>query len=255
VKVLIVDDEPAARRRLASLVEEVDPSIEIVAEAPDGLAAIQLADARRPDVVLLDIAMREVDGFDVARHLADPRPLIIFQTAFQEFAVKAFDYEALDYLVKPVKRERLAQALERARQRIAVRQGAGQGSGWDRAALDRFGAAIGYRPGPTARLLVRHAGGHKLVPLAEIAWFSAADGLVRAHTQGASWVVDYTIGELEARVGRAFVRASRAALVNLAAIDRSTSDGDGSATLVLKDGTKVHVSRRRAAEVWKLLEG
>ena len=91
MRVLIVDDEPAARRRLAMLIEEIDTAgiegIEIVGEASDGLAALNLARERSPDVILLDIAMREVDGFDVARHLPAPRPLIIFQTAHQQFAL------------------------------------------------------------------------------------------------------------------------------------------------------------------------
>jgi DNA-binding LytR/AlgR family response regulator len=108
MRVLIVDDEAAARTRLASLVEEIDPAIDIVGEAQDGVAALELVRTQLPDVILLDIAMPEVDGLDVARHLPDPRPLIIFQTAYHEYALDAFDQQALDYVVKPVRRERLA---------------------------------------------------------------------------------------------------------------------------------------------------
>jgi DNA-binding LytR/AlgR family response regulator len=251
MRLLIVDDEPAARQRLAALVEEVDPSIEIVGEAADGLTAIELVKERRPDVVLLDIAMREVDGFDVARHLAEPRPLIIFQTAFQEFAVRAFEHEALDYLVKPVRRERLAQALDRARVRLAAVPAK---PGWDRSALDRLGAALRYRAAPSARLLVRHGAGHRLIRVRDVLRFSAAEGLVYAHTGSGSHVTDYTLNELEARMGEAFIRTSRADLVNLAEIAQTATNGDGSATLTLRNGATVRVSRRRAAAVWQRLE-
>ena len=117
MRVLIVDDEAAARRRLASLLEEL--GVEIVGEAPDGLAALAAVRQHRPDVVLLDVAMPEIDGFDVARHLDEPRPLIIFQTAYAEFALKAFEHDALDYVVKPVTRDRMAQAIDRAARRLA----------------------------------------------------------------------------------------------------------------------------------------
>ena len=119
MRVLIVDDEPAARQRLALLLADLD--VEVVGEAANGIEALELVRERRPDLLLLDIAMPEVDGFDVVRHLPEPRPLVVFQTAYDEHALKAFDHEALDYVVKPVTRERLAQALDRARRRLAER--------------------------------------------------------------------------------------------------------------------------------------
>ena len=112
MRVLIVDDESLARVRLATLLEEIDAAgIQIVGEAADGVSALDLIRQHQPDVVLLDISMPEVDGFDVARHLPHPRPLIIFQTAYAEYALQAFDHDALDYVVKPVTRTRLAQAV------------------------------------------------------------------------------------------------------------------------------------------------
>ena len=252
MRVLIVDDEAAARRRTAMLIEEIDPDgIDIVGEAPDGIAALSLARERRPDVILLDIAMREVDGFDVARHLSAPRPLIIFQTAHRQFAVDAFEHDALDYVVKPVTKERLAAALERARARLASRIA---NPPLDATALDRVRAAIGYTPGTPARLLVRYRGGHLLTPLADIQGFSAADGVVYAHTPAGTRLTDYTLNELEIRTNGRFVRASRRELVNLAHVQRVVGTGDGSLTLVLSDGSSVRVSRRRAAAVKQLLK-
>ena len=109
MRVLIVDDESAARRRLAIMLSELD--VEVVGEAKNGLEALQLVRERRPDVILLDITMPEVDGFDVAQHLPEPRPLIVFQTAFDEYALEAFDHEAIDYLVKPVMLPKLQRAI------------------------------------------------------------------------------------------------------------------------------------------------
>jgi two-component system, LytTR family, response regulator AlgR len=250
MRVLIVDDEPAALRRLAMLVEEIDPRVEIVGEAANGLDALELARQRAPDVILLDIAMREVDGFDVVRHLPAPRPLIIFQTAHHQFAVEAFEHEALDYVVKPIRKERLAAALERARTRLA----ASVRPVVDAAALESAGHAFGYVPVPGARLLVRHGSGHRLVPLAEILRFAAEDGVVHAKTTAGSPITDYALNELEVRTGGRFVRTSRAELVNLTQIERVASNGDGSLTLTLSDATRVRVSRRRAATVRQLLK-
>ena len=245
MRVLIVDDEPAARRRLATLLEEIG-GVDIVGEAATGVAALDLAATRRPDVILLDIAMPEVDGFDVARHLAEPRPLVIFQTAFHEHALQAFEHDALDYVIKPVRRERLAQAIERARTRLETLR---QARAWDAATLARLGDAVGYRPSHPARLLVRHAGGHRLVPIGDIIRCSAADGVVYAHLADGTPIVDYTLADLEARLAGQFLRVSRADLVNAAHVVRITGNGDGSATLHVTGGAAVHVSRRRTADV------
>jgi DNA-binding LytR/AlgR family response regulator len=252
MRLLIVDDEAAARTRLASLVEEIDQGIEIVGEAADGVAALELARTAAPDVILLDIAMPEVDGFDVARHLPEPRPLIIFQTAYHEYALEAFDQQALDYVLKPVRRERLAQALERARGRLATLERARL---WSPGSLEKLGSALGHRRPHPARLLVRQGAGHRLLPLGEVLRFAADEGLVHAHTREGSPVTDYTLVELETRLAGGFVRVSRADLVNLAHVLRIVSNGDGSATLTLGDGSTVHVSRRRAADVRAALEG
>jgi DNA-binding LytR/AlgR family response regulator len=242
MRVLIVDDEAAARRRLATLLEDL--GVEIAGEASDGLTALGLSAERRPDVMLLDVSMPEVDGFDVARHLTEPRPLIIFQTAHAEHALRAFEHDALDYVVKPVTRERLAQALERANRRLSATR-----SSWTPDELQRLGSAICYAPARPARVLVRQGAGHRLVPARDIIRFCAADGLVYAHTALGHLATDYTLNELESRHGGMFLRVSRGDLVSLSHISAIAGNGDGSATLTLSDGTCVNVSRRRAAAV------
>jgi two-component system response regulator AlgR len=261
MKILIVDDEPHARRRLAALVEEIDAevdglAIEIVGEAEDGIAALELARTRGPDVVLLDVAMPEVDGLDVVRHLPEPRPLVIFQTAYEEYALEAFDQQALDYVVKPVRKERLARALDRARARLASVTRAETGAAtWAGRPLEEIGAALGHTQVRPARILVRDGAGHRLIAVRDLIRFAAADGLVRAFTAHDSAVTDYTLAELEGRLGPDFIRISRAELVHVAQVARVLANGDGSATLVLKDDERVHVSRRRAADVRRALEG
>jgi two-component system LytT family response regulator len=249
MRALIVDDESAARRRLSALIEEL--GIEIAGEAADGMTALELLRERQPDVVLLDVVMPEVDGFDVARHMPEPRPLVIFQTAHAEFAVKAFEHDALDYVVKPVTRERLALAMERARRRLADTRAIEK---LTPEMLEKLGSAMRYRPARPERLLVRHGAGHRLVALRDILCFKASEGLVYAHTCGQRAGTDYTVDELETRTAGAFVRASRADLVNLLHVTGIASNGDGSATLSLDDGTSVRVSRRRAAAVRATLE-
>ena len=252
MRILIVDDEAAARRRIAAMLEETAGSgIEIVGEADNGITALELARTRHPDVILLDIAMPEIDGFDVARHLGEPRPLIIFQTAYHDRALEAFDHEALDYVVKPVRRARLARAIERARARLETRSTARP---WDASSLNQLGAAVGYQPSRPARLLVRHGAGHRLTAVRDIVRFSADEGVVFAHTASGSSIIDYTLADLEARLGAQFLRISRADLVNIAHMQRITSNGDGSATVQVSGGAALRVSRRRAAAVWRALE-
>ncbi|HJU64235.1 MAG TPA: LytTR family DNA-binding domain-containing protein [Gemmatimonadaceae bacterium] len=250
MRVLIVDDEPAARRRLSLMLGELD--VEVAGEAENGLHALELVRERRPDVLLLDISMPEVDGFDVARHLDEPKPLIVFQTAHDEFALRAFDHDALDYVVKPITMPKLTRALERARTRLATRRSATL----DDSVLGQLRAAVGGGGQPRkTRVLVRDGAGHRLVPMAEILRFVADEGLVYAHTAAGTYLTDYTLRELEERTGDSFVRTNRADLVNVDAVVKIASNGDGSGTLTLGNGTKVRVSRRRAAEVKGVLGG
>jgi DNA-binding LytR/AlgR family response regulator len=250
LRVLVVDDEAAARRRLAGLLAELDE--EVVAEAADGLEALRLVPQLRPDLLLLDIAMPEVDGFDVAAHLPEPRPLIVFQTAYDEYALQAFEHEALDYVVKPVSRERLERALERARLRLAERRRQ-ELSG---ELLDQLRRAVGSAavPGRRSRLLVRDRAGHRLLHWREVSRFCAEQGLVYAVTAEGRHLVEASLQQLEERAAGAFIRANRSELVHLDHVARIVRSGDGSALLTLDDGTRVRVSRRRVPEVRRALE-
>jgi DNA-binding LytR/AlgR family response regulator len=250
VRVLIVDDESAARRRLSIMLDELD--VEVVGEAKDGVEALQMVEERRPDVLMLDISMPEVDGFDVARHLHDPKPLIVFQTAHDEHALEAFEHQAVDYLVKPVSRAKLERALGRVRERL----GAGQQAVLSTELLQQLRAMVAPSLAATSpRVLVRERGGHQLVSYRDIVLFAADEGLVYAHTDAGEYLTDYTLKELEERTGGSFVRINRSELVNLERIARIESNGDGSATITLGDGRDLRVARRRAADVRRALQG
>jgi two-component system LytT family response regulator len=249
MRVLVVDDEAAARSRLTAMLEELD--VEVVGVAENGMVAIEKAAEMRPDLVLLDIVMPEVDGFDVARHLSEPRPLIVFQTAHDEHALRAFEHEAVDYVVKPITLERLERTLDRVRRRFA---GVDAGS-LARGVIERLEQALGAASTPRrARLLVRDRGAHRLLPFAQVTRFTVHDGLVFAHTATGRFVVDYTLDELEARSGPAFVRCSRSDLIQLDRVARFAPNADGSAEVTLDDGTRVRVSRRRTPELRRAME-
>jgi DNA-binding LytR/AlgR family response regulator len=249
MRVLIVDDEAAARARLAALLDELD--VEVIGEASDGVMALEQIRLRSPDLVILDIAMPEVDGFDVARHLREPKPLVVFQTAYSDRALQAFDHEPVDFVVKPVSLARLRQAIDRARRRVSERSA----GGIPPAILEKLEAAVrGTPPVRRTRVLVRQGAGHRALPLREVVRFTADEGLVAAVTAAGRHLTDYTLNELEAKLGGAFVRVNRADLVALDRVDRLVSNGDGSATLTLTDKTVVHVSRRRAAGVRQALQ-
>ncbi len=249
MRVLVVDDEPAARRRLALMLEELDE--EVVGEAANGVQALEMARERRPDVLLLDIEMPEVDGFDVARHLPAPRPLLVFQTAYDEHALRAFEHAALDYLVKPVTLDGLRRALGRARERLEAPTPLVAPSA---ETLGGLRASVRHDAPRRPRLLVREGKGHRLVAFEHITRFTADEGVVFAHLDGGEKrITDYTLAELEERAGSVFVRASRGELVNAEAVERIVRNGDGSATLGLRGGATAHVSRRRAPDVWERL--
>ncbi len=248
MRILIVDDEQNARNRLQIMLEELD--VEVVGEAANGVEALEMVRALKPDLLLLDINMPEVDGFDVARHLPEPAPMVIFQTAHDEFALEAFDHEAVDYLMKPVKLVRLSEALERVRKRLDTPTS----PAYPPELIDHLRTAIGagVTQGPR-RLLVRDGRGHRLLPMELIRAFVARAGEVYAVTAEREYMADYTLAELEDRFAGSFTRANRSELVGLEHVQRFLGSGDAGAELVLVDGTRVRVSRRRAGEVKRRL--
>jgi two-component system response regulator AlgR len=229
IRFLVVDDEPLAIERLQLLLARME-GVSLAGTALEGAAALRLVEATAPDAVLLDIAMPGMDGIDVARALAAvPRPpVVIFVTAFDTFAVAAFDVEAVDYVMKPVSAERLARAIERARERLATRGEEGPPPASEH--LEEFWVS-------EARGLVRLAA-------ADIDRITAERDYMRLHVGKRSWLINHTIGKLEAELDPArFVRLHRSAMVRRDFVASLRRDETGRWWARLADGEEQKVGR------------
>jgi two-component system LytT family response regulator len=251
LRAVIVDDEPRARQFLDRLLKE-HGEVQVVAEAKNGAEALAVVGKHKPDVVFLDIQMPDLSGLEVARHfIGDDPPVVVFVTAYDQHAVEAFEVAALDYLLKPIRRERLAEALRRVAHEVKSGQrGAGQEAAL-RSVLNSPEVAQSLEP--LRRLPVRFRREVRLLDLEQVSRIVSRDRVVLACSEGREYLVDYTLQELEERLPPGqFVRAHRAALVNIDAIE-SYGGEDGVLVLRLKDGTRVEASERRAAEVRRKL--
>ena len=250
LRALIADDEPRARQFLERLLGEHEV-LEVVGAARSGAEALQLVSSLKPDVAFLDIHMPDLSGLEVARHLrgADA-PIVVFVTAYDKYAIEAFEVAALDYVLKPLKRERLAETVRRVVAEARSGRPAARAEAL-REALDSPG--IASQLPPLRRLPVRHRREVKLLDLSQVPLIFSRDRLVLASCDGHEYLVDYTLQELEQRLPEGqFVRVHRAALVNVDAIE-SYGGEEGVLVLKLKDGTRVEASERRAAEVRRRL--
>jgi two-component system response regulator AlgR len=235
MKVLLVDDEPLARERLRRLLAEL-PDCEICGEAADGRAALELYGERQPDVVLMDIRMPGMDGLEAARHLAglpDP-PAVIFTTAFGDHALEAFEACAVDYLLKPIRRERLAAALGNARRLT-------------RAQAARLETGAG---GARNHICVRVRGNLHLVPVIDIRFFRADNKYVTVRTGDSEYLIEESLKTLEDEFGARFLRIHRNALVAVDFIAGLEKDSEGQCLVVLGGiDERLEVSRRHQPEV------
>ena len=240
---VVIDDEKPARDRIKRLLA-AHPDFELAGEAADAEAAVRLIDATTPDLCFLDVQMPEGTGFDIlerVRHV----PHVVFVTAYDRYAVPAFEVRSLDYLLKPVGRERFAKALDRVRERIGS-AGAALRILDELEALRRSvspGAAAAPRPD---RIGVRRGSRVLLLDPDEIVWFEAEDTLVFARTAAGRFLVDRTLSELERELEGRFFRAHRSCLVNLGRIAEIRPADAGACTIVYPGAGTVALSRRQA---------
>jgi two-component system, LytTR family, response regulator len=231
---LIVDDEPLARKQLRDLIRGV-PWLECIGEASDGARAVELVDRDAPDIVFLDIQMPGMLGIEVLRRVRR-RPAVIFTTAYDRYAVTAFELQAMDYLLKPFGRERFEAALARARSAILDR------SAWPG---DRIDPVAG--PRPMTRLFVRERGRIVPVPLASIERFEARDDYVALHADGRRHLVHMSMNDLEAMMDpERFVRIHRRHIVNLDHVAGFTPHDGTRLEVELRSGTRLVASRARS---------
>jgi two-component system, LytTR family, response regulator len=252
---LLVDDEAPARARLRQLLSE-RADLTIVGEAEDGVQAVERIQALTPDVVFLDIQMPGCSGLEVAASLGQPRPAIIFCTAFDQHAVDAFELQAVDYLLKPVTRARLDAAIARvARPAPAPATPQPPPAAEDDGAGDATAEAA-LPGGPPARFLARRGARYLVVPVADVVAFSFDDGQTRLHTATEQLLMQPTLAQLLRRLdGGRFFQISRSVVVHLDAIREAKPHTDGTGQLVLSNGTMVEVSRRRWRPLLDHLEG
>jgi two-component system LytT family response regulator len=239
IRTLVIDDEQPARERLKQLLT-AHPDVEVVGEADDGVEAAEKIAELSPDLVLLDIQMPGASGLDVAASLGKPRPSVIFCTAFDQYAVDAFELSALDYLLKPVNRARLASALDRVRAATTVR------SGRDRD-LEQLAQARGLTP---TRFLARRGNRFRVVPAGEVVAFAFVDGVTHLLTATEQLSMQPTLASLARRLdAESFFQVSRNAIIRLDAVKEARPFSDGTGEILLANGQTMAVARRR----WRLL--
>jgi two-component system LytT family response regulator len=239
MRTLIVDDEPLARQRVRRLLEQ-DSEIEILDDCADGVEAIEAIRTRKPELVFLDVQMPEVNGFEVLEAIAPEEvPQVIFVTAFDEHAVRAFEVHALDYLLKPFEDERFRDALGRAKeQRVDERK---------REEVVRILTMLGETRGARGgmrRIMVRSGGHIAFLRTSDIDWIEAQGDYVSLHCQGKKHLVRDNIGTLGDRLGAdSFARIHRSTIVNIGRIKELQPLFHGDYTVVLVDGTRLTMSR------------
>jgi two-component system LytT family response regulator len=223
---LIADDEPAARRGVRQLLAAF-PDFEVVRECRNGNEVLAALDVLTPDVVFLDVQMPDVDGFEVIRRRTPERmPAVVFLTAYDQFAIRAFEAQALDYLVKPVTEARFAATMTRLSRQL------------------RTVAPILRDRG----IVVTTSRGAAVIPVREIDWIEAADNYARIWTGGRSYLLREPLRVLEQRVRpHGFIRAHRRAIVRLAGVRELTTTGTGPLVAVLGGGMRIPISRRQRA--------
>ena len=246
LRTLIVDDEAPARERLRRLLCN-NSLVELIGEAEDGIKAVEFIEKENPDLVLLDIQMPGLDGFGVMRTLQKP-PLIIFVTAYDEYAIRAFEVSALDYLLKPFTRVRLERAVERAYQELSKHADFS-------AKLDALFETLREQPRYLDRIAVRKGSRIFVINVSDIDWFGAESGLIFIHTKEEKYVTNYTLEELEGRLNPdMFFRAHRSAIVNLTKIKEIIPWFAGSHKIRLTNGAEVDLSRNQVKELRKIIK-
>jgi len=247
IRVLVVDDEPLAREKIRELVKR-DAEVEIVGESSSGAEAVAAVRELRPDLLLLDVQMPELGGFEVLQALdGEYPPAVIFVTAYDQYAVRAFEVHALDYLLKPFDRDRFEAALDRAKAHLrALGRGDdpnGDGGRIDRRLLDLL-EELKAEKRYAERLVVKDAGRVFFLETAEIEWVEAEGNYINVHTQKKSHLLRETISGLEAQLDpRKFVRIHRSAIVNIGSVRELQPWTHGEYHVILRNGTSLTLSR------------
>jgi DNA-binding LytR/AlgR family response regulator len=246
LKTLIADDEAPARNRLKNLLSQ-NEAVELVGEAEDGITAVELIEEKRPDLVLLDIQMPRLDGFGVIKMLENP-PLVIFITAYDEYAIKAFEVNAIDYLLKPFTKVRLERAIEKAAKEISEK------TAFD-SRIEGLFKTLTEQKRYLERIAVRSQGRIFVIEVKDIDSLNAESGQVSVISGDKHYLTNYTLNELQDRLNpETFFRAHRSAIVNLTKIKEIIPWFAGSYKIKLTTGSEVDLSRIQATELRKIIK-
>lgn len=244
IKAIVVDDELLARQRITDLLAN-EPDITVVAECANGAEAIKAIIAWQPDLLFLDVQMPELGGFEVLRELKNGRLTanVVFVTAYDQYALRAFDVHALDYLLKPFDKARFQQTLQRVREQQTVQQ--------QHALHERLATFINHlnKPYPS-RLTIRSQGRIYFVTVANIAWIEAAGNHIKLYEEQANHLLRQTMKETEALLDpQQFLRIHRSLIVNVSFIQELQPWGRGEYVIILHDGTRLHASRSHRPKI------
>ena len=247
IRTVIADDEVLARQKLRQFLKEFE-DVEIVGECATASETIELVKMTYPDLLFLDISMPDMDGFDIVSALScDPEeklPFIIFATANDKWAVRAFEFHAIDYLLKPFTIDRLCAAVQRVRERVATDKTA-SGSGAEISEPGRY----------TTRMVFKSRGRILFLSVNDIRWIEAEENYVRIHTETESHLLREPIGRLEGRLDpRSFLRVHRSSIVNLDYVKEVKNEASGDCSVVMVSGEKISMSRSYRSRVHRLVK-
>lgn len=232
-KIIIIDDEPLARSMVREYLE-LHPDLEISAECGDGFDGVKAIQQHQPDLIFLDIQMPKINGFEMLELLDQP-PAVIFTTAFDEYAIKAFEAHAIDYLLKPFNQDRFDKAITRWKEQQANES--------EKRTKDLLETAS-HSPQQSQRIVVRNGSKIKIIPVKDVLYLEAADDYVKIHTNDGYYLKNKTMGHFEnALDGQVFVRSHRSYIVNVQEITRIDPYEKDNHVAILRNGVKVPVSR------------
>ncbi|SHE91520.1 LytR/AlgR family response regulator transcription factor [Flavisolibacter ginsengisoli] len=234
IRVIIIDDEPLARSIIKEYLSEY-PQVELIAECNDGFEGVKAIMQLQPDLVFLDIQMPKINGFEMLE-LVDPAPAVIFTTAFDEYAIKAFETHAIDYLLKPFSRERFKKALNKFLDQTNMQK--------QKEATTQLLNSANSSPSQTDRVVVKTAGKIKIIPFRDILYFEASDDYVKIHTREGAFLKNKTMGHFENTLPpTVFVRIHRSYIINVQEITRIDPYEKDNHLAILRSGQRVPVSK------------
>ncbi len=237
LRIIIVDDEPLARERLEHLLSK-ESEVEVVATCADGPSAVEAVRKCAPDLLLLDVQMPGMDGFEVIKALGSSLPAVVFVTAFEQHAIRAFEARALDYLLKPTTRSRLHEALSRTRERLAVPAKNGIPRGLLDLLAEREASANRLR-----RIPVRTGERLVFVNTEDVDWIEAAGNYIVLHVRKETFILRETMSTMEAQLPDDFFRISRSAILNLRKVKEVQAISAGENVCILADGQRLPMTR------------